>query len=72
LTQIDFCVKDLSTPASLRSDRAVADFNRNKWPLWIGTTGRIQRNKQDYEVVIDPVTFKVNEEETRKRREKFY
>jgi hypothetical protein len=46
LTQIDFCVKDLSTPVSLRSDTGVAGFNRNEWPLWSGTTGRIQRNKQ--------------------------
>jgi DNA repair exonuclease SbcCD ATPase subunit len=46
LTQTDICVKDLSTPASLCSDREVAGFNRNKWPLWSGTTGRIQRNKQ--------------------------
>jgi hypothetical protein len=32
LTQIDFCVKDLLTPASLRSDR--------EWPISIGTSGR--------------------------------
>jgi len=32
LTQIDFYVKDLSTPASLRSDRG--------WPISIGTSGR--------------------------------
>jgi hypothetical protein len=32
LTQIDFYVKDLSTPASLRSDKG--------WPISIGTSGR--------------------------------
>ena len=34
LTQIDFCVKDLSTPASLRSDKG--------WPVSIGTSGRFE------------------------------
>jgi predicted nucleic acid-binding protein len=29
----------------------VADFNRNKWPLWSGTAGRIQRNKHKVSVI---------------------
>jgi len=34
LTQSDFYVKNLSTPASLRSDRG--------WPVSIGTSGRFR------------------------------